>query len=103
MNLDEIRQKFQSTIDEAIAAAKARLDPKVGANLSQFVREAARETEKLNNWVQERGIDEGVAAYRKLVPQLVGAAKTYSTFPDIDEKAWDLAMMRLGPNPPFYY
>lgn len=103
MDTEEIQQKFQATIDAALGDAGARLDAKVAANLSGFVGDAARETEKLDQWVQERAIDEGVTAYRKLVDKLVAAARLYGAFPEIDERAWDLAMMQLGPNPPFYF
>lgn len=103
MDADEIRQKFQSTVDEAVAGAKAKLDAEVGGIVSQLVRDAARQAAQLDEYVQERAIDEGVAAYKKLVAKLVAAAKTYSMFPDVNKHAWDLALMQLGPNPPYYF
>jgi hypothetical protein len=103
MEADEIRQKFQSTIDEAVSAAGAKLDGTVKDILSQLTFGAARETERLDEFTQERAIDEGVAAYQKLAAKLVAAAKTYSMFPEVNKHAWDLALMQLGPNPPFYF
>jgi len=103
MEADEIRQKFQSTIDEAVAAAKAKLDGSVKDILSQLTLGAARQAAELEEYNRERAIDEGVDAYKKLVAKLVAAAKTYSMFPDVNKHAWDLALMQLGPNPPYYF
>lgn len=103
MDADEIQQKFQATVDEAVSGAKAKLDAQVSGIVLQLVREAGRQTAELDQYVQERAIDEGVAAYRKLVAKLVAAARTYSMFPDVNKQAWDLALMQLGPNPPFYF
>ena len=103
MDADEIRQKFQSTVDEAVAGAGAKLDASVRDIMSQLTLGAARQTAELDEFTQERAIDEGVAAYRTLAAKLVAAAKTYGMFPDVNKRAWDLALTQLGPNPPYYF
>lgn len=103
MDADEIQQKFRSTVDEALAGAGAKLDAGVRDIMSQLTFGAARQTAELDEFTRERAIDEGVAAYKKLVAKLVAAARTYSMFPEINKHAWDLALMQLGPNPPFYF
>jgi len=103
MDEGEIRQKFQSTVDEAVAGAGAKLDGSVKGIVSQLTFGAARQTAELDEFTQERAIDEGIAAYRTLVAKLVAAARTLSMFPDVNKHAWDLALGQLGPNPPYYF
>ena len=98
-----IRQKFRSTVDEAVAGAGAKLDGTDKDIVSQLTFGAARQAAELDEFTQERAIDEGVAAYRTLVAKLVAAAKTYGMFPDVNKQAWDLALGQLGPNPPYYF
>ena len=103
MDEEEIRRKFRSTVYEAVAGAGAKLDATVGDIVSQLTFGAAREAARLDEYTQERAIDEGVAAYKNLATKLVAAAKTYSMFPEVNKHAWDLALMQLGPNPPYYF
>ena len=103
MHADEIGRKFQSTIDEELTRAGAKLDPAIGDILSEFVSMAAAHVAGMEEWQQEEGVDDGVDAYKKLAAKMIAAARTNRSFPSVDKYAWDLALMQLGPNPPFWY
>ena len=106
MDGQEIREALQAAINGAVSDAGAKLEPGTREKLYQKAGIAGHEINAhLEEWDEdgrERAVEDGRSAYRTFVAEMVNFARLVQAFPNLNEQALDSAMMRKGPNPPFW-
>jgi hypothetical protein len=102
MNVEDIVRAYQDAIHDAVSDAGARTDDDARSRLSGMATVAGNEISRTDEDMHERAVQDGVAAYKWLVGEIVRQARTMRMFPDLNRHALDGALRAKGPNPPFW-
>ena len=102
MDGKEIEGKFWAAINQAVAAAGAKLGDQAKGFLKEAVEIGAQEIGRLSGERLQGAIVQGVEAYEELIGESAQIARQYDFFPDIDLFVLTEAMRSVGNRAPFW-